>query len=123
MYAVVRDRGKQYTVREGETYRIDLLAGKSKDDTIEFNEVLLVSGDDQTTVGQPTVAGATVSAKVLGEVKDKKITVMRFRRRKDSQTKTGHRQRYTKIQIEKIVAGSQWPAFGYIAAEVELLGR
>lgn len=101
MYAIIRDRGRQFTVRENETLDIDLKAGVG--DSIEFDEVLLVGEGDSVKVGTPTVEGAKVSAKVVAaEVKGKKIEVMRFRRRQGSQTKTGHRTKYTRIQIEKI---------------------
>lgn len=102
MYAVIRDRGKQYMVREGERIEIDLLPAQD-DASLEFSEVLLVSSDGDVKVGQPTVANAKVTAKVVdATVKGPKIEVVKFRRRKDSKTKTGHRQRYTAVQIDKI---------------------
>jgi len=103
MYAIIRDRGKQYTVREGDTLEIDLLS--SPGDTHEFNEVLLLSGEGDVKVGVPTVAGAKVTATVVGEQRGPKLYVMKFRRRKDSKTKRGHRQRYTQVKIETITAG------------------
>lgn len=104
MYAIIQDRGRQYRVEEGSVVNIDLLS--TDNDSIEFENVLLVGSDDGVKVGQPTVASAKVSAKVLeAVVKGPKIEVMKFRRRKDSQTKRGHRQKYTRVQIEKIHAG------------------
>ena len=101
MYAIIRDRGRQYTVREGDTIDIDLLSGDQKE--INFDEILLVSNDKGVQIGRPTVGQAKVSATLVkAEVQGPKIEVMKFRRRKDSKVKTGHRQRYTRIKIDKI---------------------
>ena len=108
MYAVIRDRGRQYTVREGDTINIDLLSDHQDDaKAIDFEEVLLVSDDEGVKIGRPMVDNAKVSATLVeAVVQGPKIEVMKFRRRKDSQTKTGHRQRYTRIKIEKIEVGA-----------------
>lgn len=73
--------------------------------TIEFDRILLVGdGEDVPKIGQPVVEGAKVTAAVLGEFKGKKITIQKLRRRKDSRTKMGHRQKYLRIRIDKIEA-------------------
>ncbi len=100
MYAVINDRGKQYTVKAGERLRVDRMDVASGDSVV-FDRVLLVGGDD-LRVGQPVVDGASVSATVLGEHKDRKIIVFKKKRRKKYRRKQGHRQRYTDVQIEKI---------------------
>jgi large subunit ribosomal protein L21 len=107
MYAIIRDRGQQHRVVEGETVQVDLLPDVKDGQTVEFNEVLLTSnGEGDVKVGTPTVAGASVSASVVDAAfKGKKIDVVHFRRRKDSMTKTGHRQRYTHVKIDKIQVG------------------
>ena len=107
MYAIIRDRGNQYRVAEGEVVQLDLLAAANNGDAIEFNEVLLTSnGAGEVSVGTPTVAGALVSGEIVEAVlKGKKIDVVHFRRRKDSMSKVGHRQKYTKVKINKIQVG------------------
>ncbi len=100
MYAVIRDRGRQYTVRAGETLRVDRLE-QEPGASIELGEVLLLGGD-QAQVGTPVVQGAVVRATVLGEHKDAKIIVFKKKRRKMYRRKQGHRQRYTDVQVESI---------------------
>ncbi|MGE0709630.1 MAG: 50S ribosomal protein L21 [Planctomycetota bacterium] len=107
MIAVIRDRGKQYKVAEGDVLEIDLLAGAQDGAKVEFSDVLLTSDGTKVQVGAPTVGGASVAATVVdAEHKGKKIDVVHFRRRKDSMTKTGHRAKYTHVKIDKINAGA-----------------
>lgn len=98
MYAIIVTGGKQYKVAEG-----DVLFIEKKDvaegETIKFDEVLAVSGDEGFTVNPE---GASVEAKVLGQGKDKKIIVYKYKSKKGYHKKQGHRQPYTKVQIEKI---------------------
>lgn len=106
MFAVMRDRGKQYTVQVGQTIDIDLME-TSNEAKLQFNDVLLVAGGTGdgagVKVGKPTVANAKVSATVVAaEVKADKLYVLKFRRRKDSKSKIGHRQRYTRIKVDAI---------------------
>jgi large subunit ribosomal protein L21 len=103
MYAVIRTGGKQYRVSEGETLRVEKLAGSPGDD-ISFDEVLLVGGGDDTKVGQPTVKGAKVSATILAQDRDKKVVVFKMKRRKNYRRKQGHRQPYTEVKITGIKA-------------------
>ncbi len=103
MYAVIKEGGKQYKVEPGESIEIDLRENAKKGDTLEHKEVLMVSKDGNTVIGTPTVENAKVISEVQGQSKGKKLTVMKFRRRKDSRTKRGHRQKYTKIKINEIV--------------------
>ena len=104
MYAVIRERGKQYKVEPGKSIQIDLKEDAKKGDTLELTDVLMVSKDGETQIGTPTVENAKVISEVQGHTKGKKLVVMKFRRRKDSRTKRGHRQKYTKIKIKEIVS-------------------
>ncbi len=98
MYAIIVTGGKQYKVSEGDTLFIEK-KDVAVDDIIKFDEVLAVSGDEGFKVNP---AGASVEAKVVGQGKDKKIIVYKYKPKKGYHKKQGHRQPYTKIQIEKI---------------------
>jgi large subunit ribosomal protein L21 len=102
MYAIIVDSGRQYKVQEGQELQIDYRAQSTTGDELTFDKVLAVSGDDGTQLGEPTVEGAAVTAEVLGVDQGKKLVVQKFRRRKNSRTRTGHRQLYTKVRINKI---------------------
>ena len=101
MYAIIETGGKQYKVSEGEIIYVELL-GANEGDKYTFESVLAVSGDDGIKVGAPYVEGATVTAEVLGDVKGKKIHVLRYKSKKNEKKKLGHRQPYTKVQISAI---------------------
>lgn len=101
MYAIIADGGRQYKVEEGQILEIDFREVNPGDE-LKFDRVLAVSGDDGFKLGKPTVDGATVSAKVIGETKGDKVYIQKFRRRKNSKTRTGHRQKYVKVQISNI---------------------
>jgi large subunit ribosomal protein L21 len=101
MYAVIRDRGKEFKVHEGDVIQLEK-NGLARGQTIEFDEVLLCSGEDGVEIGQPLVSGAKVTGEVLGETKGKKTVVLKFRRRKDSRTRKGHRQTFTSVRITSI---------------------
>ena len=101
MYAIFKDGGHQYKAEVGRKMYVELRDVK-EGDSVVFDEVLLFVDDESVVVGQPTIEGAKVEAKVLGEVKGPKVIIRWFRRRKNSRRKNGHRQRYTLVQIEKI---------------------
>ncbi len=102
MFAVIKTGGKQYTVNPGDIIDIELIAGEPGD-TVEFNEVLMVSNDKgKVDLGTPTVDKAVVKGKIVEEKKGKKIVVFKFKRRKDYRNKNGHRQRYTRVEITDI---------------------
>jgi large subunit ribosomal protein L21 len=103
MYAIIATGGKQYQVKEGDVIYVEKL-DVEVDATVELNSVLAVGKEDGIVVGKPVVEGANVVAKVLAQGKAKKIIVFKFKRKKDYRRKQGHRQPYTKIQIEKINA-------------------
>jgi large subunit ribosomal protein L21 len=102
MYAIVADSGRQFRVEEGEELRIDYRDGASKGDELVFDRVLMVSGEEGVKIGKPVLDGATVTAEVVGVVRGDKLTVQKFRRRKNSRRKTGHRQIYTTVRINAI---------------------
>lgn len=102
MFAIIETGGKQLKVEEGQTIYVEKLNAETGD-TFNFDKVLFVGGDS-VKVGAPTVEGATVSAKVEKHGKGKKITVVKFKRRKNYSRKQGHRQPYTKLTIGKIEA-------------------
>jgi len=103
MYAVVETGGKQYRVQEGDTLFVEKVAG-NEGDSIKFDKVLFVSNDGDVKVGKPFVENKNVDASIVGHGKGKKIIVYKFKAKKDYRKKQGHRQPYTKIQIEKINA-------------------
>ncbi|NTV89681.1 MAG: 50S ribosomal protein L21 [Clostridiales bacterium] len=101
MYAVIETGGKQYKVQEGDIVfieKLDAEAGAS----VSFDRVMAVSSEGSINFGKPVVAGATVSGKVLGHGKEKKVIIFKYKAKKGYRNKTGHRQPYTKVQIEKI---------------------
>ena len=103
MYAVVKTGGKQFRVQEGDVIFVEKLNAEV-DSTVELTEVLAVAKDGSVKVGTPVVAGAKVMAKVVSQGKAKKIVVFKYKPKKDYRKKTGHRQPYTKLVIEKIEA-------------------
>ncbi|WP_066719306.1 50S ribosomal protein L21 [Clostridium sp. Marseille-P299] len=102
MYAIIATGGKQYKVAEGDIIKVEKL-GVEAGATVSFDEVLVVN-NGQLVVGNPTVAGASVSATVVEEGKNKKVIVYRYKRKSGYHKKNGHRQAYTKVKIEKINA-------------------
>ena len=100
-YAIIETGGKQYCVAEGDTIFIEKLEVEAEAE-VTFDKVLAVFADGDNKFGTPTVAGASVTAKVLKNGKAKKIIVYKMRPKKNYRRKQGHRQPYTKVQIEKI---------------------
>ncbi|MBQ4617630.1 MAG: 50S ribosomal protein L21 [Clostridia bacterium] len=103
MYAIIETGGKQYKVTSGDVLFIEKLDAEAET-TVTFDKVIAVNNDETISVGDPYVAGATVEAKVLKNGKAKKITVFTYKPKKGKQRKMGHRQPYTKVQIEAINA-------------------
>lgn len=103
-FAIIKTGGKQYKVQKGDVLEVEKLeVGKKKE--VAFKEVLLVSDDEKKIkVGAPLVKGAKVTAKVLEpEAKGKKVTIIKFKAKKRYKKKIGHRQKYTRVEIAKIV--------------------
>ena len=101
MYAIVEIAGQQFKVEEGQVHFVHRLEA-NEGDKRSFDKVLLVDNDGAVTVGTPTVEGITVSATVLSHEKGDKVIVFKKKRRKGYKKKNGHRQSFTKIQIDSI---------------------
>lgn len=101
MYAVIETGGKQYKVQEGDVVFVEKLDAEDGA-TITFDRVLAISSEGSVTFGKPLVENASVAAKILGQGKEKKIIVFKYKAKKGYRNKTGHRQPYTKVQIDKI---------------------
>ena len=102
MYAIIATGGKQYKVAEGDIIKVEKL-GCEAGAAVSFDQVLAVN-NGELKVGNPTVAGATVSATVVEEGRGKKVIVYKYKRKTGFHKKNGHRQAYTKVKIEKINA-------------------
>jgi len=102
-WAVFDDRGRQHKVKKGDTVCIDYRDDVEDGGKVEFKSVLLVRDGERVVVGKPTVEGASVVGHIVrSEVKDRKIEVLRYKRRKRYRRKKGHRQRYTEVMIDEI---------------------
>lgn len=101
MYAVIKTGGKQYRVAQGDKLRVEKLAGNIGD-TVTLGEVLLVGEGDGVKIGTPVVGGAKVEAKIVAQDRGPKITIFKFRRRKNYRRKSGHRQPFTALEITGI---------------------
>ncbi len=101
MYAIIADGGRQYKVEEGQILELDFREVEAGAE-LKFEKVLAVSGDSGFKLGKPTVSGAVVTAKVISETKADKLVVQKFRRRKNSKRRNGHRQKHVKVQIASI---------------------
>ena len=102
MYAIIAAGGRQYRVSQGDVIYIDKV-NQEDNSAISF-DVLMIGGDGEVKVGNPVLNGAKVEGKVLGQVKGEKITVYKYKSKKDSRRKIGHRQPYTKVEITAINA-------------------
>lgn len=102
MYAIIRAGGKQFRAEKGMTLQLPLMEDAEPGSTMTFNEVLLSSDGTTIKAGTPLVKGAKVTAEVIGLAKGIKIYVWKFKRRKNYQRKTGHRQKYTAVRITDV---------------------
>lgn len=101
MYAVIETGGKQYKVEEGDILSVEKLTA-NEGEKVNFDKVMLVSGEEGIKVGKPYVEGATVEAEVLFHGKGKKIIVFKYKPKKNYRKKQGHRQPFTRVKITKI---------------------
>ena len=101
MYAIIVTGGKQYRVQKGDVIYVEKLDVEA-DSNYTFDTVLAVGEEGNVKFGTPTVAGSTVSGKVVKNGKGKKLTILTYRPKKDSKRKMGHRQPFTKIEITEI---------------------
>ena len=102
MYAIIEDGGKQYKVEPGERISIELRDVPEGQDQIEFDQVLMVRDDETVLVGQPVLAGAKVVGKIENHTVGPKLYPTQIRRRKNSQRRIGHRQKYLEVEITSI---------------------
>lgn len=102
VYAVMETGGKQYRVQEGDVVFVEKLEVEAGTDYI-IDKVLAVSGENGFNAGAPYVENARINTKVLGHGKNKKIIVFKYKAKKGYRRKQGHRQPYTKLEIDKIV--------------------
>ncbi|MEP6445299.1 MAG: 50S ribosomal protein L21 [Hyphomicrobiales bacterium] len=108
MFAVMKTGGKQYKVAADDVVKIERLEGEAGE-TVSFENVLMVGGDDGVTVGAPFVEGATVVGEVLDQGRGRKIIIFKKRRRQNSRRKNGHRQYFTSVRITDILVGGAKP--------------
>jgi large subunit ribosomal protein L21 len=101
MYAVVVTGGKQYRVEPGEWLRVEKLEGE-EGSAITLDRVLMIANGEAIQVGSPVLAGATVTAEIIGQGRGKKVDIIKFRRRKHHRKHQGHRQAFTEIKITSI---------------------
>ncbi len=101
MYAVIKTGGKQHRVSPGDIVEIEKIHG-DKGDSVFFDEVLLISRDEEVRVGTPFLTGAKVSGEIVEQMKARKINVFKMKRRKGYKKKTGHRQQLTRMKIKEI---------------------
>ena len=106
MLAVIKTGGKQYAVKAGQILKVEKLDGK-KGDSVSFDNVLAVTDSSNHTIGNPLIKGASVEAKILYQIRDKKIIVFKKRRRKNSKSTQGHRQYITVLKIESIMSNGK----------------
>ena len=106
MLAVFKTGGKQYSVKTGQILKVEKLEGK-KGDNVSFDNVLAVSENTNHTIGAPLVKGVTIQAKILAQIRDKKIIVFKKRKRQNYRHTQGHRQYLTVLKIESIITGNK----------------
>ena len=106
MLAVFKTGGKQYSVKAGQILKVEKLEGK-KGDSISFKNVLAVSDSSNHTIGSPLIKGAIIEAKILEQIRDKKIIVFKKRKRQNYRSTQGHRQYLTVLHIETIKMGDK----------------
>lgn len=102
MYAIIKTGGKQYKVEVGEAIYVEKLAANAGD-KVTFDQVVLVGGE-KTVIGTPVVDGASVTGTVEKQGREKKVVTFKYKPKKHSHTKQGHRQPYTKVVIDAINA-------------------
>ncbi len=103
MYAVIVTGGKQYKVTEGEIFSVEKLDAAAGD-TLTLDQVLMVNDGSGVKIGSPLLEGAKVTVQVIEQGRGKKLTIFKYKRRKNERKKQGHRQAYTKLKVEKIEA-------------------
>lgn len=102
MYALVEIKGKQYKAEKGTLLKVDKIDSE-KGDSLEFDKVLMLSNDSDVKIGTPYVEGIKVQGSVEDQIKDKKIIVFKYKKRKNYKRTQGHRQQYTLVRVNDII--------------------
>lgn len=105
MYAIIQTGGKQYRVAKGDIIDVELL--KEEKSKVSFKEVVLYHDGKKAEVGVPTVGDCVVQAEILEETKGPKVIAFKYKKRKSSSTKIGHRQKYSRVKITEIKKGKK----------------
>jgi large subunit ribosomal protein L21 len=103
VYAIIRTGGKQYRVNPGDVVRVERLEGEVGS-TVTLDDVLLVAGDGEARVGSPRLAGVSVVGTVVGQDRDAKVRVFKYKKRKHYRRTRGHRQSFTAVRIDAVRA-------------------
>ena len=106
MIAIFETGGKQYIAQPGQILKVEKIKGK-KGDNLSFNHILAISDGKENTIGTPLVEGALIEAKILDQIRDKKIIVFKKKKRKNYRLTQGHRQYLTVLKIETILKDSK----------------
>jgi len=101
MYAVIQTGGKQYRVSEGSTIKVEMLKAE-QGASVELDKVLMITNGDDVKVGAPFIEGGKVTATVKAHGRDKKVTIIKFKRRKHHMKRQGHRQWFTELEVTGI---------------------
>ena len=104
MYAIVESGGRQYRAEEGHSFSVEKLPNEVGEQ-IELSNVFLLANDEDVQIGQPTVSGASIKATVVEQYRGKKIFVWKYKSKKRYRRRKGHRQSYTRLRVDEIVAG------------------
>ncbi len=111
MFAIFEEGSHQHQVQVGDTLTVDYRESASEGDNLTFDRVLLANDGEKSSIGQPTIDGASIETEVVEHTKGKKLEVVKFRRRKNSRRHTGHRQKYTSVRVTGItVPGMEFTA-------------
>ena len=102
MLAVIKTGGKQYKVTEGQLLKVETFGAAEPGDVVSFDQVLMISDENQQSVGAPFIKGATVSAEVIANGRARKICIIKMKRRKHHMKRQGHRQNFTQVKITGI---------------------
>jgi large subunit ribosomal protein L21 len=102
MYAIIENGGKQYKIEEGKKVKLEKITAPEGEE-VRLSNVLAINGDNGTVIGNPYINGAYINGKVVVQGRAKKVTIFKYKRRKDYKVKKGHRQAFTELLIDKIV--------------------
>ncbi|QDU42262.1 50S ribosomal protein L21 [Symmachiella dynata] len=102
MFAIFEDGSHQHQVQVGDRLTVDYREAAAEGDSLTFDRVLLANDGESSSIGKPMIEGAAVETEVLEQTKGKKLEIVKFRRRKNSRTHTGHRQKYTSVRVTGI---------------------